>query len=94
MLDGNIALPIRVAGSRDMRSGYGASIHYVKNVVFDNIWAPQKAITSNYAYLSINEYANASFVKGSKPILATVAQSLTAEQLQDYTDNAVVSIIE
>lgn len=94
VLDGNIALPIRVAGSRDMRSGYGASIHYVKNVVFDNIWAPQKAITSNYAYLSINEYANASFVKGSKPILATVAQSLTAEQLQDYTDNAVVSIIE
>lgn len=93
VLAGNNVLPIRIAGSRDMRSGYGASIHYVTNVVLDNIWGPQKPITSSYAYVNINEYANASFITGQSRVLATVAQSLTAEQLADYTDNATVTVL-
>lgn len=93
VLDGNIALPIRVAGSRDMRSGYGASVHYVTNVVFDNIWGPTKPITSTYAYVNINEYANASFIVGTSPVYATVTQSWTAVELAGYTDTATVTVL-
>lgn len=93
VIDGNIAMPVRVAGSRDLRSGYGASFHYVKNVTINNVWTPQKQITSGYAYLNINDYANVSFVKGQAPVYATVHQSLTENQLATYTDSAQVTVL-
>lgn len=93
VIDGNIALPIRVAGSRDLRSGYGASFHYVKNVTINNVWMPQKQITSSYAYLNINDYANVTFVQGQSPVYATVHQSLTESQLATYTDSAQVTVL-
>lgn len=89
---GNIALPIKIAGCRDMRSGYGASIHYVTNVVLNNIWAKGKQIGGSYAYLTVNEYANATFNLGSAPIYAQFKFSQSAETLAQYTNFAQVEV--
>ncbi len=87
---GNIILPIKIVGCRDMRSGYGASLHYVSNVLLNNIWANGKQIGSNYAYLTVNEYANASFNLGSAPIFAQFEFSQSDETLAQYTNFAQV----
>ncbi len=87
---GNIILPIKIVGCRDMRSGYGASIHYVSNVVLNNIWANGKQIGGSYAYLTANEYANATFNLGSKPIYAQFKFSQSDEILAQYTNFAQI----
>lgn len=87
---GNIALPIKIVGCRDMRSGYGASIHYVSNVLLNNIWANGKQIGGSYAYLTVNEYANATFNLGSEPIYAQFKFSQSDETLAQYTNFAQV----
>lgn len=90
VLSGNIALPIKIAGCRDLRSGYGASIHYVSNVLLNNIWANGKQIGGSYAYLTVNEYANATFNLGSAPIYAQFIFSQSDETLAQYTNFAQV----
>ena len=87
---GNIILPIKIVGCRDMRSGYGASIHYVNNVLLNNIWANGKQIGGSYAYLTVNEYANATFNLGSGPIYAQFKFSQSDETLAQYTNFAQV----
>ena len=73
-----------------MRSGYGASIHYVSNVLLNNVWANGKQIGKNYAYLTVNEYANATFNLGTKPIYAQFKFSQSGETLAQYTNFAQV----
>lgn len=90
VLSGNIALPIKIAGCRDLRSGYGASIHYVSNVLLNNIWANGKQIGGGYAYLTVNEYANATFNLGPAPIYAQFIFSQSDETLAQYTNFAQV----
>jgi hypothetical protein len=90
VLSGNIIMPIKIVGCRDMRSGYGASIHYVENVLLNNIWANGKQIGNSYAYLTVNEYANATFNLGAGPICAQFKSSQSAETLAQYTNFAKI----
>lgn len=93
VLSGNAIIPVRVAGSRDMRSGYNASIHYVKDVVFENVWLGGKQLTSGYAYLSVNEYAEAEVIKGKEKVIASFDFVMDDEELAEYSDHAEVTVI-
>ncbi len=88
VLSGNMYLPIRVAGSRDMRSGYAGTEHRVKNVTFENVWINGRGITNDYAYLSVNKYAEAEVLSATEEKRATFEFSQSQTELAKYADHA------
>ncbi len=92
MLDGNPVITLRIAGSVDRRSGYGNSVHRTDGVSLENVWINGKKLKQNYAYLNVNEYASAQVSEGDTPKLATFNFSKTEEELNNYTDTAIVAV--
>ena len=93
VIDGNIVMNVRIAGSVDTRSGYGNSVHRIDNVTLENIWIQGKAMKSNYAYLSVNRYATAEVLGASEEKRARFVFSKTSEELSKYSDNATVTVV-
>lgn len=92
VVDGNIIMNIRVAGSVDSRSGYENTVHRVDNVTFENIWIHGKVMNSNYSYIKVNQYASVSVSGSSEEKRARFLFSKTDEELSDYSDNATVTV--
>lgn len=93
VVDGNIIMNVRVAGSVDSRTGYGNSVHRVDNITFENVWLHGKSMKSDYTYLSVNRYATASVLGASEEKRAQFSFSQTFEELSKYSDNATVTVV-
>lgn len=95
VLSGNAIIPIRVAGSRDTRSGYGNTSHFVKNVTIENVWlSSDKKFSANYAYFTKNEFTSGITVNmGDSMVVAPFLFSMTAEQSAAYTPTAKVTVL-
>lgn len=93
VVDGNIIMNVRVAGSMDTRTGYGNSVHRVDNVTFENVWIHGKSMKSNYGYISVNQYATATVLGASEEKRAQFRFSKTDEEISKYSDNATVTVV-
>lgn len=93
VVDGNIIMNVRVAGSMDTRTGYGNSVHRVDNVTFENVWIHGKSMKSNYGYISVNQYATAIVLGASEEKRAQFRFSKTDEEISKYSDNATVTVV-
>lgn len=91
VLSGNLIVPLRVAGSRDMRNGFGATEHFVKNVEFFNVWIKGKPLS--VSAVNKNQYTqNVSVVNGESAVVVPFAFNMSAEELAAYTDFAEVVV--
>lgn len=95
VLSGNIVLPIVLNGCVDRRAEYQGSIHRVSNVTFENVWLRGKQMGQNYSELRTNSYVtDVSVLTGSAQYVAPFIFDKTAEELAQYTDHAVITIVD
>ena len=93
VVGGNAVIPLRVAGSVDVRSGYGNTIHLVKGVIFDNVWIGGRKMKSGYGYLAVNQYAEATVVEGESRYVVPFVCSQSDETLAEYGDKLQVVVL-
>lgn len=92
VIDGNIAIPIKVSGCNDTRIEYHNSVHEVTNVNLYNIWIKGKNIDDSYRYITVGPHSELNVYKGDTEIRVKINRSKSVEELNQYTDYSIVTI--
>lgn len=87
ILSGARSMTLNISGCRDTREGY-ESEHYVNNVTVSGITFRGNAVTEDN--LNVGNYVNTVTVNAGTATGSVFVSSHTAEELEKYTDSAVV----